>query len=254
MRDAKYKIIGLAWVFAAVVLATVLAVGISPLIRIIPWSWEKVISRYLGSVSAGEVCHNSKADVLLQRIVQRLYPVERNDSKFSVDVQVVNDPMVNAFAELGGKILLNTGLLEKAQSPEEVAGVLAHEIEHVRHRHVLEGFVTYLMTIEGIRVIFSGGSTSNAKLAHYFLHMSFSRSQEAQADEGALLRLQKAHIDNRGYKQFFERMKTTSSLPSVFSDHPSEQSRSEMAEKFQNQDTRLLLTDEEWKTLRAYCQ
>ena len=252
--DKASKIKGLAWVIAAVGIAAVFGFGITPFVRAIPWSWEKKISHVVGSVTSNVCSGNPKNEALLNQLVTRLYPLDREDAKVSINVQMVNDPTVNAFAGLGGNIVVNSGLLEQAESAEEVAGVLAHEIEHVRHRHILEGFVVYLMTAEGVRILFSGGSVSNAKWASYFLHMGFSRSQEAEADEGALLRLQKAHVDNKGFREFFARMKKMSLVPSFLSDHPSNQSRSEMAEKFPSQDVKPIMTDEEWKTFKEYCQ
>ena len=48
-----------------------------------------------------------------------------DDARFSIDVKIINNPDINAFAELGGRISLNRGLV--TQSPEEVAGVLAQK-------------------------------------------------------------------------------------------------------------------------------
>lgn len=254
--DRASKTKGLAWVIAAVILAATFALGISPFVRAIPWSWEENISHFLGTGTLREVCGGDpKKDDLLKRLVDRLYPLDRADARFSIHVQIIRDPAVNAFAELGGRISLNTGLLEQAESAEEVAGVLAHEIEHVRRRHIMEGFIVRLMTIEGIRLIFSsGGSLASANWTNYFLHMGFSHSQEAEADEGALARLQKAHIDNQGIRDFFERMKGSAFAPPLISDHPSNQARSEMAGRFQNQDTKPVMTKEEWKSFKEYCR
>jgi len=251
--DKASSIKGLAWVIAAVALAVVFALGISPFVRAIPWSWEKKLSNSLGSTSSIDACNgNPQKQALLNQLVTRLYPLDHDDARFSVNVQIVDNPKINAFAELGGKISLNRGLLEKAESPEEVAGVLAHEITHVSRRHILEGFIVHLMTIAGIQMIF--GSSSNAGWTNYFFNMGFTRTQEAEADEGALLRLQKAHINNRGFGQFFERLKEMASFPDFLSDHPSSGSRSEMVKKFQNQNTKPIMTEEDWKIFKAYCQ
>ncbi|MBF0387583.1 MAG: M48 family metallopeptidase, partial [Candidatus Omnitrophica bacterium] len=191
--DKASKTKGLVWVLAAVALAVVFGCGITPFVRAIPWHWEKDIANSLGSSEHNDVCRgNLKQEVLLKQLITRLYPLDRDDDRFSINVQIVNNSDVNAFAELGGKISLYRGLLEKAQSPEEVAGILAHEITHVSRRHILEGFVVHLMTIGGIQMVF--GSSSSVKWTNFFLKMDFSRTQEAEADEGGLLRLQKANI------------------------------------------------------------
>jgi predicted Zn-dependent protease len=68
------------------------------------------------------------------------------------------------------------------------------------------------------------------------------------------LRLQKSHIDNQGFKNFFERMKESSSVPALLSDHPSDQNRSQMAEKFKNENTTPIMTAKEWKSFQSYCR
>ncbi|MDE2028920.1 MAG: M48 family metalloprotease, partial [Candidatus Omnitrophica bacterium] len=99
-----------------------------------------------------------------------------------------------------------------------------------------------------------GPSVSNAQWAALFMNMGFTRSQEAEADRGALERLQKAHIDNRGFEAFFERMARSGSMPEFLSDHPSNESRLEMIKEFPNGYTRPVMSDEEWKVFKAYCR
>lgn len=255
MKDKASKTKGLAWLAAAIALASILALGISPLVRAIPWSWEQRIALLLDSSPPEKLCRGSpQADALLRKLLDRLYPLDRDDAAIAIHVQIVDVPEVNAYAGLGGKITINAGFLEAAESAEEVAGVLAHEIEHVHKRHILESVLIHLMTVEGLRMISSGDLSSGAEWANFFLSMSFSRVQEAAADEGGLLRLQKAHVDNQGFKHFFERMKRSQSVPVYISDHPSDQDRFKMVEKFQNRDTQPILSHEEWLVLQKYCQ
>jgi len=240
------------WVLITCGCAVFLAVGIRPLAHAIPWSWEQKLGEAIKlDLSRNDCRYNSEADALLRRLVERVYPINPDDRDFSIEVTIVKNPVVNAYAALGGKIMFNSGLLKKAGSPEEIAGVLAHEIEHVRHRHIMEGAMVHLFTSEGIHLIFGGGSAGN--FANYFLRMDFTRSQEIQADEEGLRRLQKAHIDNQGFKKFFERMENENGSSVFLSDHPSNRARMEMTEKFKNEDTRPIMTAEEWKILKNYC-
>ena len=99
------------------------------------------------------------------------------------------------------------------------------------------------------------GPSANMELDKLFLNMGFTRHQEAEADHGALVRLQKAHIDNRGFGQFFERLKEMSSFPEFLSDHPSSGSRSEMNSKNSRiKITSPIMTAEDWKIFKDYCQ
>lgn len=253
MTDTASKTLGLVWVIVAVLIGAGIAIGISPLVRAIPWGWEKNLSSILGSTSSIDVCNgNPKKEALLNKLVNRLYPLDRDDTRFSINVQIVNNPSVNAFAELGGKISLNRGLLERAKSPEEVAGVLAHEITHVSRRHILEGFIVHLMTFGGLQIIF--GPSSNVGWTNYFLNMGFTRHQEAEADRGALVRLQKAHISNRGFGQFFQRLQEMGEVPAYLSDHPSSEDRLAMVRRFRDQKTSPIMTAGEWETFKTYCQ
>lgn len=244
---------GLLWLSGACLLGAIFAFGLSPLARAIPWSWEKRLSRAFDlDFSTQECKYTPQAHQLLQRLVKRIYPVGSEDSLFSIDVRIVKDSTVNAYAALGGKITINSGLLKQAESPEEVAGVLAHEVEHVHHRHIMEGTIAHLLTVEGINTIF-GGYSSAGEWTNYFLNMNFTRSQEAQADEEGLKRLQTAQIDNQGFKHFFERMEQLQSVPAFLSDHSSNSARSEMAGKFDNHDAKPIMTADEWKILKNYC-
>lgn len=258
IEDSAPKIKGLVWVAAACALGAVFALGLAPLAHVVPWSWEKKLSYALNlNIAKGECRNNPQAQELMQRLVTRIYPVNAGDADFSIEVQIVKNPAVNAYATLGGKISVNSGLLRQAESAEEIAGVLAHEIGHVQHRHIMEGAIAHLLTSEGISIIF-GGYSSAAEWAQYFLDMDFTRSQEAQADEDGLMRLQAAHVDNQAFRHFFERMEKSgagksNSVPAFLSDHPSNQARSEMAAKFDNHGTTPILTPNEWSVLKNYC-
>lgn len=250
-RDHAPKWKGLIWLLLACAFGGLFAMGLSPFAHAIPWSWEKKLGHAIqpeGKPYPG----SPQARALLQRLVGRLYPLEPGDRNFSIEVQVVKNPVINAYAGLGGRITIDSGLLKQAQSPEELAGVLAHEIEHVRHRHILEKFLERLFTVESLQWILGGGWTAN--LAKYFLNMDFTRSQEVQADEGGLKRLQMAHIDNRGFRRFFERMEIKNPSSAFLSDHPSNQARIEMAEQFKNINVRPIMTPAEWVILKNYCE
>lgn len=253
-NDKASKGKGLAWIVGAVFLASAFAFGISPLVRAVPWSWEVRLAGILPPVSLDKICPgNPQTDILLNRLKNRLYPLDSQDEAMPIDIHIVEDPAINAYAGLGGKIIVNSGLLDAAKSAEEVAGVLAHEIEHVHRRHILEGVLTHIATEEIIRFFSSGDISSGAEWAHTFLRMGFTRSQESEADEGGLRRLQKAHIDNKGFRQFFERMKTSESVSTFLSDHPSSKSRFNKVKEFENKDTMPLMTHEEWLELQSYC-
>ena len=248
---AASKLKGLAWLLGILLLATGLAFGVSPLMRIVPWRWELALAHRFPVTE--KTCKGSAENAaLLDRLVARLYPVEADDDRISVNVHVVDNPAVNAYARLGGQILIDQGLLRQARSADEIAGVLAHEIEHVKRRHILENAAMHLMTAGGVQLVFSGQANGLA-LIDFFLHLGFTRAQEVQADEGGLRRLQVAHIDNHGFAAFFRRMQDEAEAPGFLSDHPQNRDRLAMVAKFDNADTAPVMTDQEWTAFRNFC-
>jgi hypothetical protein len=130
---------------------------------------------------------------------------------------------VNAFALPGGVIVVNTGLIAATSRPEELAGVLAHEVQHVELRHSIRGMVKDL----GLRGLFAfatgdrGGSLLG-EAAVGLASLKFSRDDESQADQAAFDTLIAAEIDPSGLPAFFEIMhKQGQHAPAAFvSTHP----------------------------------
>jgi beta-barrel assembly-enhancing protease len=247
---------GLAWFVLTILVGAFLAFGLPYLANLVPWSWEKRASTYMDGYSTN-ACTNPRdpqAAVLFQKSVRRLYPIEKADASFPVTVEVIRGSTVNAFAGLGGHIYVFDGLLQQAESGDELAGVLAHEIEHVRRRHILQGLLVRLSTSEAFKFVFFDGKSSGPQIANLLLHTRFSREEEAEADAGGLKRLQEAHIDVSGFEHFFERAATMSSIPSILSDHPANDDRLEMTRHYHGGLVTPVVSPEEWKRIKTICQ
>jgi predicted Zn-dependent protease len=141
---------------------------------------------------------------------------------------VADSPAVNAFAAPGGIVVVNAGLIRAAGSPEEVAGVLAHEIAHAELRHGLRAMVKGA----GLRLLaalalgdYSG--TVLAEGAKQLTELGFSREAEREADRDGLRRLVAARIDPAGMVRFFEKLAQEESLapPELLSTHPATEER-----------------------------
>lgn len=123
---------------------------------------------------------------------------------------IVEDNTINAFALPGGHVVIHSELILKAKSPEEVAGVLAHEIAHVMKRHsvrnVLKTMGTYFLFRMLLRDMSDliGVLTSNAR---YLMNQKFSRDYEREADDTGWGYLVAADIDPHGMITFFETLK-----------------------------------------------
>ncbi|MFQ5464902.1 MAG: M48 family metallopeptidase [Thermodesulfobacteriota bacterium] len=120
-------------------------------------------------------------------------------------VHIFKDETVNAFAAPGGHIVLFTGLIEATKTPEELAGVLSHEMEHVLLRHSTEGIFQDMST-GMLLTLLLGDLDGISGAARTLGNMSHSRAREEEADrEGAGL-LMRAGINPGGMISFFERL------------------------------------------------
>ena len=133
---------------------------------------------------------------------------------------------INAFAAPGGIVVVNAGLMKRAASAEEVAGVLAHEIAHVELRHSLRQIVR----AAGLRVIVSALFGDYGALGSWGAQLGelkFSRDAEREADARGLQRLAEARLDPQGMLRFFETLASGEGarLPAVLSTHPATSER-----------------------------
>ena len=144
----------------------------------------------------------------LDKVTQKVLTSFDLAKEMEITFHYVNDDTVNAFATLGGHIVLYRGLLEKLKHEDELAMVIAHEIAHVKYRHpilsVSHGFVVgiVLTAITGA----SGNSIVNDLLGQTGMAslMSFSRDYEYQSDKEAINSLIKIYGHARGALGLFK--------------------------------------------------
>jgi predicted Zn-dependent protease len=175
-----------------------------------------------------ERCRAGTAPEYLGQLVQPLVSAARSD--FEYRFLVLKDPAVNAFALPGGYVVVNLGLLQAAQSSEEVAAVLAHEIAHVELRH---GSKKLLRTL-GISLVLSWllGSPDPGVVVGALRELEsrrHERGEEADADTQGLELLARAGISPGGMASFFERLAREPTLPELLSTHPDPGARASRA-------------------------
>lgn len=143
-------------------------------------------------------------------------------SRYRYDFHVVENPQINAFAMPGGIVVVHTGLIAATRRPEELAGVLAHEVQHVELRHSLKGMVKQL-GLSALWALATGdiGGGLAGQAAQQMLGLSFSREAEREADEHGLDALIRAGIDPTGMPAFFGTLADKSlAPPAILSTHP----------------------------------
>jgi beta-barrel assembly-enhancing protease len=197
------------------------------------YSIEKEIA--LGKELASQVERQAKIidEPQIAEYVNRLGQnlVRNSDAKVPFTIKVIDTEEVNAFALPGGFFYVNSGLIMKADTEAELAGVMAHEIAHVAARHgtrqATKGTLAQLATIP---LIFYGGWTGFgirqlASVAIPIAFLQFSKTYETQADNLGLQYMYKAGYDPNSFVDFFEKLealekKKQGTMSKLFSDHP----------------------------------
>ncbi len=176
-----------------------------------------------------KIIDDSVISEFVNRVGQNL--VRNSDVKVPVTIKVIDAEEVNAFALPGGFFFVNSGLILRAETEAEMAGVMAHEIAHIAARHgtrqATRGQIVNLATIP---LIFMGGWAGyGARQAASVLipvgFLSFSRGFETEADLLGLQYLYKAGYDPTAFVDFFEKLQSDEkrkpgTMSKVFSSHP----------------------------------
>jgi predicted Zn-dependent protease len=194
---------------------------------------------------------------VLNNIKERL--CKANDIKdSSVTLHIIIDDDVNAFALPDRHLAINTGLIRYCTSAEELAGVMAHEISHMEHNHVMKK----LMKEVGLAMIITAaGGESGGDIARRIVRLlsstAFDREQEREADASAVHLMAKADIDPEYFANFLFRLsKEKDDIPKSFellSTHPNSQDRSGDVLKLRKQETyhiRPIITEAIWKNVK----
>lgn len=197
----------------------------------VPIEWEKDFSAsVLEKDLKDKGCNNVRATRILERLSQRI--TGRKNQPFKIFIS--RDENVNAFALPGGYMIFNRGFLNKAESVEEISGVMAHEMQHSIQRHVTKGLVRKAFFSVG--ALFAFGDVSGLllyeKLGNAALSRSYERDDELSADKGAIKMLDRAKISRQGFIDFFARLKSESEasgkIPTIISTHPGHDQRIEL--------------------------
>ena len=154
----------------------------------------------------------------IESLVDRL-DAAMPDHPFTFKPTIIRNDVVNAIALPGGRIVIYSGLLAQAQSAEELAGVLAHEMNHVVRRHGLQMLAEQSSLAALELILFSPFVVSLFSLDR-IAGLSFSRDLEEEADLEGIKTLQAANISPTGFIDFFQRMsKHPDRTPTVFLNH-----------------------------------
>lgn len=261
---------GLAAV-AAVAVATVQylpALGAA----LIPLGWEERAGRQtvdqvlklltMGNKGSG-ACTEDAGRAALDALVAKLSAGISSPYRFRVTVADISVP--NAFAASGGYVVLFHGLFKLAETPDAVAGVLAHEFAHVIHRHPTESVVRAAglsILIDLLTGNMAGGDVI-AGAGKILIGASYSRGAEAEADATAVEILTRAGISTAGLEAFFRQLAAQEEaekpkgrlgeMLQVIASHPRSAARASAVAGGQGIAAKPALSKRDWQALQAIC-
>lgn len=202
LRDLLVMLGGSMLVLALVYIA--LGVAVDLLVPQITPEMEAQFSGYFSSMRpGGEV--KDDASKPLQQLADRIQQ-QCVDLPYSLNVEVVDDQTVNALAMPGGNVVIFSGLLEAAESENELAFVLAHEMGHFVNRDHLTSMGRGLVFVVLSSAVFGSDSVIGKRVGEMLMlsELGFSRQHETMADTFALQTVNCFYGHVAGSTSFFE--------------------------------------------------
>jgi predicted Zn-dependent protease len=222
--------------------------------EVVPEAWfEPIGTAALTELAEGHAfCPAGEGSEVLTRLARRLAATEGYDGPLAV--AVLDAPSVNAFALPGGHIVLMRGLMDQSD-PDEVAGVLAHEVGHVVKRHVQIAVVRNLLATL-LRPLATGGGTAGelSGAGSLLLGLSYGRADERAADAAGVAMLQGLGLEVGGLRHFLERLQSAEGGSERFpwlSTHPATADRVAAAPRSSGGAS--AFTQSDWVAFRHLC-
>jgi predicted Zn-dependent protease len=267
-RPARIRLTLLAALASIGIVVTLYLWGIPALASIVasyvPVAWEERLGRAVVEHLAPQEkrCADPERIRTIERIVAAL-TAPGPGWPYTIRVTVVNDRRVNALAAPGGHIVLLRGLVERTRRAEELAGVLAHELQHVLHRHATRALLQHVSTgllLAAVTGDASGAMAYGLESARTLGALEYSRRNEEEADAAGRRMLLEAGIDPAGLIAFLESLdregRQAPGLLRYLSTHPSTGDRIARLKALAAARSRppvKLLPDYDWHDMQRIC-
>jgi len=184
----------------------------------VPTQWERKLGDtvfqsipQLSSSSEPDPKVQAALDEIAQRLLQTV-----PEQPYEFRIHVHPGKVVNAMALPGGQIVVFQGLLNLTETPEELAGVLAHEFQHVLLRHSTRGIIRQLASSFLLAIVVGDSNqvmTQVMGAAGELDSLNFSRNMEREADRAGMQMLLKANVKPSGMIRIFEKFKDQDDSP-----------------------------------------
>ncbi|HEX4195649.1 MAG TPA: M48 family metallopeptidase [Stellaceae bacterium] len=269
-EESSWRVIAI-WSGAAIAAIAFLIFGVIPFIADHAGTWvsprleaklgdqvaDFIISFTVAAANKDHAeCHSAKGVEALDKLIAPL--AAQLSLRNTLRVRVINSDVVNAIALPGDEILVFKGLIDFTRGPNELAGVLGHEMGHLQLDHptrlvIRESGTAFVIGLV-MGDIFGGSAISIAGTG--LLVTAFSRDAESAADAEAVTLMRNADLDVAPFGRFFERLqaeKGDGDIPVAFlRTHPPSDQRAKLVEAAPP-GGRQALTQSDWQDLKAIC-
>ena len=268
VRGRRARLVALAGLGVIGIAAALYLWGVPALAALaaprVPVAWEESLGRAVSAQlgPADQLCHGAAGQRALDALVARLVAAAP-PSPYRFRVAVVDRPDVNALAAPAGYLLVFRGLIDRAKTPDVLAGVLAHEIEHVLHRHTTRAMIQHASTgllLAALTGDMTGPIAYGLESARVLGQLQYSRHAEAEADRDGIALLLAAGIAPDGVIGFFEELASGEHPRRVLrylSTHPSSGDRVATLRALAAAGARPAtpaLSEPEWADVKAICE
>jgi Zn-dependent protease with chaperone function len=225
----------------------------------------ETLERRIGDAAEGQIklvfhgtpCNNPSGRAAFDKLMAEIG--EASGIKGPIRAEVLGTKVPNAFALPGGKVYLFSGLLAKAENPDEIAGVLAHELGHVSHRDNTRNLIYSGGTSFLIGLLFGDVTGSGALIfaSRSVVSASYTREAEQGADDFSIQVMHRLGRPTKPMGELIFRItgNQADSTLSLLANHPLTEDR---LKHFSDEDRPAsgppLLTDKEWTALKAVCK
>lgn len=208
---------------------------------------------------AWEIITNDKEEITAPEVVEPVDSIinhlrESNQITDSVDLKILYDSEVNAFATFGNRMVVYTGLLKECRNENELAGVLAHELAHLESGHVVKNMSVQMVLTMAVGMV-SGSSGTAAQLAQLLAGSAFQRSQESEADRLGIQYMEKANMKIAAFGDLMNRIVKDDALErhlELINSHPYSKDRAAIIYKAGKKQKTIhpLLHPETWQAMK----
>jgi Zn-dependent protease with chaperone function len=230
------------------------------MVPLVPMSFERrlggVVDNQVRAIFGGKVCTDPEGNAAFAKMVEKLR--EASHVEMPLQTAVLASSIPNALALPGGKIYLFNGLLQKANGPDEIAGVIAHEMGHVRHRDQIRVVIQNGGTSFLIGLLFGDftGSTAAIFTARSLVDASYSRQVEGSADAFAIETMHALGRSPAPMGELLFRVTGTQGNKTIgiLASHPLTEARRELMRREDRPATGPdILSPAEWRALKNVC-